>query len=117
MLVKDRFLIGFLKLAGPFWSSENKFAIRLDTFFLVALTVLQIVMAVVITEWNAAVFDALELRSMPGIITQIGYLMLIFIASIIITTSHLIVKRRLLIGWRLWLTEKVIGKWMRQGRH
>jgi vitamin B12/bleomycin/antimicrobial peptide transport system ATP-binding/permease protein len=79
--------------------------------------VLQIGVAVVITEWNAALFDDLEQRSMPGLITQAGLLILIFIANIAITTLHLLVKRRLLIGWRLWLTEKVIAKWMNKGRH
>ncbi len=117
MLRQDRFLVEFIKLAGPFWNSEDKLAIRKDTVFLIVLTVLQIVMAVVITEWSAALFDALEQRSMSGLVTQVGMLVLIFIASITITTLHLLVKRRILIGWRLWLTDKVIGKWMHKGRH
>lgn len=111
------FLIQFIKLAGPFWNSENKCAIRKDTILLIVLTVMQIVMAVLITDWNAALFDAIEQRSMSGIITLISALILIFIASITTTTAHLIYKRRLLIGWRLWLTEKVISKWMYKGRH
>lgn len=117
MRIRDGFLIQFIKLAGPFWNSGNKLVIRMDTVFLIILTVFQMGIAVVITEWNAALFDDLEQRSMTGLITQIGLLVLIFIANIAITTLHLIVKRRLLIGWRLWLTEKVISKWMHSGRH
>lgn len=117
MQIKDSFLYRFIKLAGPFWNSEHKLAIRMDTALLIVLTVLQIVLAVVITEWNAALFDALEQHSMPGIIAQMGLLVLIFIGSIAVTTLHLVVKRRLLIGWRLWLTEKVVSKWMHNGRH
>jgi vitamin B12/bleomycin/antimicrobial peptide transport system ATP-binding/permease protein len=117
MHFRDGFLFQFAQLAGPFWSSENKSAIRLDTVFLTVLTVLQIYMAVIITEWNADLFDALEQHSMQGIIAQIGMLILIFIGSIGVTTLHLIVKRRLLIGWRLWLTEKVVAKWMHKGQH
>jgi vitamin B12/bleomycin/antimicrobial peptide transport system ATP-binding/permease protein len=114
---QDGFLVQFIKLAGPFWSSENKLEIRMDTVLLIVLTVFQMGMAVVITEWNAALFDDLEQRSMSGLITQVGLLVLIFIANIAITTMHLMVKRRLLIGWRLWLTKKVISKWMNNGRH
>lgn len=117
MFDNNGFLLRFIKLAGPFWSSENKIKIRIDTALLIGLTVMQIVMAVVITEWNADLFDAIEQHSMSGIIKQIGMLIVIFVGSITITTMHLLVKRRLLIGWRLWLTEKVIGKWMAQGRH
>lgn len=114
---RDGFLIQFLRLAGPFWNSENKLAIRLNTACLILLTVLQMGIAVVITEWNADLFDDLEKRSMSGLRTQIILLGFIFIANIVITTAHLIVKRRLLIGWRLWLTKKVIAKWMCKGRH
>ncbi len=117
MQANKGFLGQFIKLAGPFWNSENKFKIRMDTFYLVALTIMQIVMAVVITEWNADLFDAIEQHSMSGIVNQFGVLILIFVGSITITTMHLIVKRRLLIGWRLWLTEKVVSKWMYKGRH
>jgi putative ATP-binding cassette transporter len=114
---KDSFFIQFMKLAGPFWNSENKLAIRTETVLLVVLTLMQIGLAVLITQWNAALFDAIEQRSMAGVKAQIGLLILIFAASITITTTHLIFKRRLLIGWRLWLTKKVIAKWMHKGRH
>jgi putative ATP-binding cassette transporter len=78
---------------------------------------MQIGMAVYVTKWNAAIFDAIEQRSMAGVKMQIGVLILIFIASITITTTHLIVKRRLLIGWRTWLTKKIVGQWLHKGRH
>ncbi len=113
----EGFFTQFVKLAGPFWNSENKQAIRRDTVLFIFLTILQIVLAVIITEWNAALFDALEQHSMAGIITQITLLILIFIGSITVTTLHLAVKRRIMLGWRIWLTDKVIGKWMHQGRH
>jgi vitamin B12/bleomycin/antimicrobial peptide transport system ATP-binding/permease protein len=117
MRIQDGFLFQFIKWAGPFWNSKNRFEIRKDTVFLIALTVLQIYLAIIITEWNADLFDALEQHSMSGIVAQIGVLILIFMGSIAVTTMHLIVKRRLLIGWRIWLTELVISKWMDKGRH
>jgi vitamin B12/bleomycin/antimicrobial peptide transport system ATP-binding/permease protein len=117
MLDKDSFFIQFMNLAGPYWNSENKLTIRTETILLVALTLMQIGLAVFITQWNAGLFDALEQRSLAGVKAQIGVLLLIFAASITITTAHLIIKRRLLIGWRTWLTEKVITKWLYNGRH
>ena len=114
---QNGFLIEFIKLAGPFWNSKNKFVIRIEAVTFVVLTVCQMGIAVVITEWNAALFDYLEQRSMSGLIRQVELLGLIFVANIAITTLHLMIKRRLLIGWRTWLTEKVISKWMHKGRH
>ena len=111
------FFIQFIRLAGPFWNSENKSIIRKRTLALIVLTVLQIVLAVVITEWSAALFNALEQHSMSGLFKQVGLLVLIFAASMVVTYVHLIIKRRLQIGWRSWLTERVIGQWMNKGRH
>ena len=111
------FLIQFLRLAGPFWNCENKAVIRNRTLALIVLTVLQVALAVVITEWSAALFNALEQHSMSGLFKQIGLLALIFAASMAVTFMHLTVKRNLQIGWRSWLTERVIGRWMDAGRH
>jgi len=111
------FFIQFIRLAGPFWNSENKAIIRKRTLALIVLTVLQIVLAVVITVWSADLFNALEQHSMSGLFKQIGLLVLIFAASMGVTFMHLTVKRHLQIGWRSWLTERVIGQWMNKGRH
>lgn len=117
MQIPSGFFIRFIQLAGPYWNSENKDAIRKLTLSLIVLTVLQIAIAVVITQWSADLFNALEQRSMSGLLKQVGLITLIFIANIAVTSTHLKIKRRLQIGWRNWLTERVSGRWMSNGRH
>jgi putative ATP-binding cassette transporter len=114
---ENSFFIRFVRLAGGFWYSEEKDAIRRSTVMLVVLTIAQIFLAVVITKWSAALFDALEQRSMTKFMTQISAIVLILIASIVVTTAHLKVKRGLQIGWREWLTAHLLNRWMTQGRH
>lgn len=114
---QNGFFIQFLRLAGPFWNSENKAVIRNQTLALIVLTVLQMALAVIITEWSAALFNALEQHSMSGLLVQVSYLVLIFVTSMAVTAMHMKVKRHLQIGWRSWLTERVIGQWMNKGRH
>jgi len=111
------FFIQFIRLAGPFWYSENKSTIRSLALALLMLTMMQIGIAVVITEWSANLFNALEQRSMSGLFTQIGLIVLIFGANIAVTTAHFKIKRRLQLDWRSWLTHHLIGKWMTEGRH
>jgi len=106
-----------MRLAGPFWNAENKSTIRGLFLALVVLTILQIAVSVVITVWSADLFDALDQRSMSRLFTQIGLIVLIFIANMAITATHLKVKRRLQLEWRGWLTDKLIGQWMKDGRH
>ena len=110
------FFLQFIALAGPYWNSKDKAVIRKRALALIVLTIMQIVMAVLINAWSAALFDALEQHSMTGLIEQIGLLVLIFVAGILIISKHLTVKRSLQIGWRSWLTERVSSKWMDRGK-
>lgn len=114
---KSRFFTQFVRLAGPFWQSENKVVIRGFSIALIVLTILQIAISVMITEWSADLFDALEQRSMSGFFTQIFLIILIFIVNMVITATHLTVKRRLQMDWRRWLTDCLISQWMYEGRH
>ena len=113
----SKFFMQFIRLAGPFWQSENKTVIRGLSLVLIALTVCQIAISVLITEWSANLFDALEQHSMPRLFTQVGLMILIFLANIGVTAAHLTIKRRLQLDWRGWLTDRLIGQWMREGRH
>lgn len=117
MRFSDSFIAKFIKLAGPFWSSKQKEYIRGLSIALFILTVMQIAIAVVITEWSADLFNALERRSMSGLTIEILVMVLIFIGNIIVTTSHFRVKRRLQLEWRAWLTDKLIDQWMNNARH
>ena len=117
MPMNTGFLLQFIRLAAPFWQSENKTTIRRLTCALFALTLIQIVVAVVITEWSANLFNALEQRSMAGVLTQVGMIILIFIANIAVTVTHFKVKRALQLDWRNWLSAKLISQWMSDGRH
>jgi len=115
--ISNGFFIQFIRLAGPFWHSENKSTIRSLALALLMLTVMQIGIAVVITIWSADLFNALEQRSMSRLFTQIALIVLIFAANIAVTTAHFKVKRRLQLDWRSWLTHRLISQWMTDGRH
>jgi putative ATP-binding cassette transporter len=113
----SKFFIEFIRLAGPFWSASNKSPNRGLLVTLVTLTLFQIGISVTITEWSADLFDALEQRSMSRLFTQVGMIIVVFVANIAITAAHLVIKRRLQLAWRGWLTDKLIACWMYEGRH
>ena len=54
---------------------------------------------------------------MSKLVTQIGAIFLIFAANIILNATHVKIKRDLQIGWREWLTEHLLSRWMYKGRH
>jgi len=106
-----------LRLCGPYWSSGQKWKIRAFTLALFLLTLAQVGLAVWTSYWNRALFDALEQRSVTGFLLQIGVFALIFLLTIGVTGAHLLVKRWLQLGWREWLTARVVDRWMARGRH
>ncbi|MDR3632078.1 MAG: SbmA/BacA-like family transporter [Desulfocapsaceae bacterium] len=117
MLESNHFFVEFLRLAKLFWCSNRKLKIRGTILFLAVLTMGQMVMAVLLTQWSAGLFNALEQHSMNGLVRQVGILAILLVADMILTGSHLVVKRNLMIYWRDWMTEYVFSRWMNAGRH
>ncbi|MFI5021561.1 MAG: ABC transporter ATP-binding protein/permease [Alphaproteobacteria bacterium] len=107
----------FLRLAGPYWSSESKWRVRGLTAFLIALTVAQVAVPVALNLWSESLFDALAGRAMDRFLRLLGVLAVIIAANVVIVTTHLRVRRRLQIDWRDWLTRRLGGEWMAGGRH
>jgi putative ATP-binding cassette transporter len=117
MAQSRNFFVEFLRLTKQFWCSNRKAKIRGTTFLLAFLTLMQMAMAVLFTQWSADLFNALEQHSMRGLMIQVGMLAILLVADVILTGSHLAIKRNLQIHWRDWLTEHVFSRWMREGRH
>ncbi|CAA7617191.1 ABC-type uncharacterized transport system [Candidatus Terasakiella magnetica] len=111
------FLWQFMVMAGPYWQSEDKWRVRGLAALLLILTIAQVVIPVLINLWSAELFDALEQKSMERFFVQIGEIVLILLASMTVTATHLQVKRGIQLGWRRWLTRKLQDNWMATGHH
>jgi putative ATP-binding cassette transporter len=103
------------RLAGPWLSGGRRWRVRGGLLLLFLLTVFQVALAVWGNYWNRALFDALEDRSVPAVVVQVGVFVLIIAASIVVTAAHLLVKRWLQLDWRRWLTERLVGQWLADG--
>jgi len=111
------FLRRVMRLIGPYWKSQRKGQIRAAALVFFLLTTAQVGMSVWGNYWNRALFDALEQRSVRGVLIQVAVFALIFVISIVITAAHLLVKRWLQLDWRRWVTDRLVGRWMENGRH
>ncbi|MCW2238476.1 ABC transporter ATP-binding protein/permease [Azospirillum canadense] len=106
----------FIDLAGGYWTGEKKWTVRLLTGALGLLTVGQVVVPILINLWSQRLFDALEQRSMDRFMTMIAAVGGIILFNIANTILHLRVKRRLQLGWRTWLTDRLLNDWLSRGR-
>lgn len=114
---RKRFLRQVLRLAGPYWCCERRLKVRGMALALLVLTIAQVGISVWGNYWNRALFDALEQRSVRGLILQVAVFALILAVSIAVTAAHLLIKRWLQLDWRAWLTEKLVGRWLEDDRH
>lgn len=112
-----RFLKQVLRLAGPYWHCERRVKVRGATLLLLLLTMAQVGLAVWGNYWHRALYDALEQRSVQRLLVQVAVFAVILSCSLVVTASHLMVKRWLQIDWRAWLTEQLVGSWLADSRH
>ena len=110
------FLRLVVRIATPYWQSEEKWKVRGLVILLVLLTICQMLIQFGINEWSKQFFDALEQRSLDRFFMLIGVFGLVLVASMTVSSSHLWVKRRIQLDWRRRLTRMVIGDWMAAGR-
>ncbi|MBP2291352.1 ABC transporter ATP-binding protein/permease [Azospirillum rugosum] len=106
----------FIGLAGGYWAGDKKWTVRLLTGALGLLTVGQVVVPILINLWSQRLFDALEQRSMDRFMTMIAAVGGIILFNIANTILHLRVKRRIQLGWRTWLTDRLLNDWLSRGR-
>ncbi len=103
-------------LATSFWRGDQKVFAWLLTLGLIALTLAQVSIPVMLNYWSQALFDALEQRDFDEVIRQTGAARLFIGANVVVMGSHLWTKRRLQVAWRADLTHRLLDNWTVQGR-
>ncbi|MCC7273384.1 MAG: ABC transporter ATP-binding protein/permease [Alphaproteobacteria bacterium] len=105
----------FLVLSGGYWTEPGSWPARLLSFGLVTFTVALVALAIRLNLWSADLFDALERREAGEVLAQAGIFIAIVLATVATTVCHLECKRRLQLGWRRWLTHRMVDAWMLAG--
>jgi putative ATP-binding cassette transporter len=107
----------YARLVAPYWHCTRKWTVRSAIAILITLTLCQVGLAIWVSFWHRALFDALEARSLDELLIQIGTFLLILVLTMLVTALHLHVKRWLQLDWRNWLTEMLLDKWLQRGHH
>jgi putative ATP-binding cassette transporter len=111
------FLRRFLAVAAPFFTSEERWMAWLLTVGVIALTLLQIAIAVRLNVWNRDFFNALENRDWHAFLYQMGMFALLAGSTMGVAVYHVYLKQLLQLRWRRWLTLKLVKEWLHEGRH
>jgi vitamin B12/bleomycin/antimicrobial peptide transport system ATP-binding/permease protein len=108
----------FWRTAKGFWFSERSWKVAwLMTAVLVALVIGQLVFQYQLNVWNKAIFDALEKKDGPGVLTQAMIFVPLAIGSIAVAVAVVYARMRMQRRWRAWLTEHAMTRWLAKGRY
>src|SRR5215207_9779302 len=116
----DRIIVAlrtFLKLALPYFRSEDRWRARALLAGVIAAELGFVYVAVVVIQWNARFFNALEARNWAAFQSELIVFGFITVGAILVGMSQYYFGQNLLIRWRRFLTERYVAIWMAQGRH
>jgi putative ATP-binding cassette transporter len=104
------------RLGGAFRGAGRSRAILLAGAVL-ATVVAQLLAMLWLTQWNAAFFDALEQKDLPGVIRQSWMFLALVLCWMVAQAAGIQARRSLAIRLREHITLSLIGAWMAEGRH
>lgn len=106
------------RIAAPyFFRSEDRWAGRLLLVAVIGIELSIVAITVLINEWNADFYNALQDRDWDAFVFQLGYFCLLAAAFIVLAVYQLYLNQWLQIRWRRWLTGQYLEHWLAGANH
>ena len=105
------------RIAAPYFSSEDKWAGRGLLAAVVIIELGSVWISVLLNQWNARFYNALQERNWDAFVTEITFFSVIVAIYIVTAVYQLYLNQWLQIRWRKWLTEKYLGGWLHNSNH
>jgi putative ATP-binding cassette transporter len=107
----------FWRTARGFWSGDTRRVAWLMGAGLLVLIVLQLIVQYRLNVWNRAIFDALEKKDGAVVLQQAMLFVPLAVLSITFAITIVYARMRMQRRWRLWLSERLIDRWLAKGRY
>lgn len=100
------------RLMKSYWKSKEKWRARGLLAGVIALSLGQVYMLVMLNQWNNVFYNALQERNFEVFWSLIGQFSLIAFGYIIMAVYAIYVKQILEIKWRTWMTSRYLDEWL-----
>ncbi len=100
------------RLMKAYWKSEEKWRAIGLLAGVIALSLGQVYMLVMLNQWNNVFYNALQERDFEVFWSLIGQFSLIAFGYIIMAVYAIYVKQILEIKWRTWMTNRYLAEWL-----
>ncbi len=105
------------RIASPYFRSEDRWAGRLLLGAIIAIELAVVGIAVLINNWNATFYNALQDKNWDVFVYQLGYFGVLATLNILLLVYQLYLNQWLQIRWRRWLTQRYIDNWLSGANH
>ncbi len=103
----------FWTIVRPYWSSPERRFSGLLLASVIALNLGAVYIMVLINEWNALFYNALQNYDLSAFTYQIGRFGVLAAIYIVAAVYRVYLRQMLQIRWRNWLTERYVARWLR----
>ena len=101
-----------LKLATPYFASEQKWQARALLAAIIALNLGAVFLLVQINQWNRLFYDALQTRDAPVFWAQLGRFAILAFSFVVVAVYRFYLTQLLEVRWRAWLTGHYLQRWL-----
>ena len=105
------------RLALPYFNSEDRWPGRLLLGVIVAMELAVVGVTVLINQWNARFYNALQDRNWDSFVRELLYFCMLAAIYIVLRVYQLYLNQWLQIRWRRWMTKRYIGRWLDGANH
>jgi vitamin B12/bleomycin/antimicrobial peptide transport system ATP-binding/permease protein len=105
------------RIAAPYFRSNDKWAGRGLLAAVITIELALVAINVLINQWSARFFNALQERNWDSFIYELGYFSVLAALFIVLAVYQLYLNQWLQIRWRKWLTQHYLGEWLNKANH
>jgi putative ATP-binding cassette transporter len=107
----------FWRVAAGFWRKDGDRRAWILTAVILVVILIQLFFQYQMNLWNRTLFDALEQKNAPEVLWQASIYVPLLIGSVFFAVTNVYVKMTMQRLWREWMTNWVLDRWLKGGRH
>lgn len=105
------------RLASPYFRSEDRWPGRILLAAVIAIELAVVAINVLINQWNARFYNALQERNWDAFVYELEYFCVIVAIFIVLAVYQLYLNQWLQIRWRRWMTQHYLDRWLKHSNH
>lgn len=113
----SRFVSDIWKLSRPYFQSEDRWPGLLLLGAVIAIELSIVAINVLINQWNARFFNALQDRNWDSFVTEIQIFCALAAIFVVLAVYQLYLNQWLQIRWRTWMTKTYLDRWLAHSAH